>query len=107
MLSLKDFNDTMETISDYYEKDQLLTDILETEGFVAYSSHVISAITLCLEEIFNDHENKWIEYWLWECDLGKDSKDKCFRSDESEIDISSIEKLYYFLLENMNECADE
>lgn len=54
-----------------------------------------------LEDIFKD-ENEMIGYWLWELDYGRRFK-KGFVIDENgiDIDLSSADKLYDYLIESI------
>ena len=50
-----------------------------------------------LKAIFNDQDD-YISWWLWE-----DVEKKVWLEDDTEIDLSTPEQLYDFLLQNMGE----
>ena len=61
---------------------------------------VINGIELALEKEFND-KDEWIAYFIYELDYGKEwEKGCCKNEDGSDIDISTVEKLYDFLIKN-------
>lgn len=48
----------------------------------------------------DDHMDSWIEYYMWELDFGRKNNDlKAYRKDKTEIDLSTPEALYDFLIE--------
>ena len=93
MLSLETFTRALETIESYEEKEQELSELLNTEGFTTFTSEYATLVVDMLEEAFADVDG-WISFWLWECNLGKETEGKAFYPNGASIDISSPEKLY-------------
>lgn len=55
---------------------------------------------ILLIEMNDNHENSWIEYFMYELDYGDDYSDgKATRKDGSNIDLSDSAALYDFLTE--------
>lgn len=54
-----------------------------------------------LEDIFQDTKNHWIEYFVFEEDYLRDFKIGDVRIYENPVDLSDWEKVYDFLLGNM------
>lgn len=64
--------------------------------FVAHSDIVVQL----LENMFND--NDMISYWIYELNYGRDYKDGYVQDcDGNNIDISTVEKLYDYLVAEM------
>lgn len=64
--------------------------------FVAHTDLVVKL----LENMFND--NDIISWWIFELDYGRDYKDGCISDcDGNNIDISTVEKLYDYLVQEM------
>lgn len=64
--------------------------------FVAHSDIVVQL----LENMFND--NDMISYWIYELNYGRDYKDGYVQDcDGNNIDISTVEKLYDYLVQEM------
>jgi hypothetical protein len=59
-----------------------------------------SVVVDLLKEIFKD-ESDIISWWLWELDYGREYSQGCIsESDGTDIDLSTPEKLYDYLVEN-------
>lgn len=66
--------------------------------FVAHTDLVVKL----LENMFND--NDMISYWIYELNYGRDYKDGYISDcDGNNIDISTVEKLYDYLIQEMEE----
>lgn len=66
--------------------------------FVAHSDIVVQL----LENMFND--NDMISYWIYELNYGRKYEDGCVQDcDGNNIDISTVEKLYDYLVGEMEE----
>ena len=98
MLSLNDFENYINKVIKYYQKDSDLSDIMEVEGFIMYSSELIDVILNLLEEVMEDKEDQWIQYWCWECDFGKDAENIVHDADGKVIQLTTIKDLYFLLL---------
>ena len=65
-----------------------------------------------LQYIFEDEETCWIDWWCWEADFGRDTDlNKIYipnlKSDKDiEVEINTSEKLYDFLISNIEEEED-
>jgi hypothetical protein len=57
-------------------------------------------IKLLQFEFGDDHDESWVDYFIYELNFGEDYKDGCVRrADGSHVDLSSAEKLYDWLIE--------
>ena len=66
---------------------------------VSFSRHE-SLIIRLLEIAMNDKSN-WIEYWIYECDCGKDAEKGGVRDkDGKDIPIKTMDDLYNLLIKN-------
>lgn len=86
----RDLRETLDdSFLDFFEGNSL---------FVAHSDIVVQL----LENMFND--NDMISYWIYELNYGRDYKDGYIQDcDGNNIDISTVEKLYEYLVEEMEE----
>lgn len=105
MLSYNDFEKNIQLIQEYYDKDDQLTTILNVEGFVAYSGLIIDALIALLEEVMEDTENHWINYWCWDCDFGAEGENRV-KIDDHYIEFSTIKDLYFVLLGNKSKRSE-
>lgn len=100
MLNKKDFIKYINILSEY---DKLQDDLYQiTNGAISlFELDVISklenSVLKLLEYIMNDSSNV-IDYWLYELHFGKDFYDGCIRENDINIDISTVEKLYDYLV---------
>ena len=99
MLNYVDFTESILIIKEYYDKDRELTKILNTEGFVNFSSNIIEQLILLLEKLMDDEEDQWIQYWLWELDFGKDWKvGKVTTTKGTDVRLKTTKDLYEALV---------
>ena len=107
-MTLIQFKRFIYSIKDYYEKEELLSKALEpfnsSYTIIEFCPSIVSSIYDYLEEEFGD-KDKWILYWIHDLNYGTnlDLMEGCSYKDGTKIDISSIEKLYEFLIENQKE----
>ena len=96
---LKEVNDFVEETNNKARKlnDAIISDFFNV-GSLSISHEMI--VLHLLEKMFNDSDI--ISYWLYELDYGKKYKEGDITEiDGTIIDISTPEKLYDFLIENM------
>jgi len=111
MISKEQFTNTMQQFqaqTDFdYKCNGMFQQIFSNDWVTGYSNDILyNAIIELLENIFDDKENGWIQYWLYELDFGKKwVPGSITDSDSSIIDISTVEKLYDFLIKEMDENA--
>jgi len=104
-MNKENFVKIINAIKEQREIDRKATEALDSifidviGGF--YDNETLfSVIENYLVEHFKD-ESGWIEYFIYDLDFGKDWKeDSCSEEDGTIIDISTIEKLYDFLVLN-------
>ena len=98
---LRQVNDFVEETN---EKARQLDDAIESDFFNAMSlsiSHETIVVQL-LENMFNDSD--YISWWLYDLSYGREYKEYCIQDAEGNaIDLSTAEKLYDFLIEEMEE----
>lgn len=74
----------------------------ETFGGYYNNSFIHSSLLYLLKTAFGDnHRDSWIDYFIYELEFGEKYKDGCATNkDGSNIDLSTSEKLYEFLIGN-------
>lgn len=109
MLSKETFIDTIKFIekraSQVDEINTIFTEEFEDSIFYPYSRYESKLVSI-LEEIFDDKENKWISYYLYELDCGKSYKDGDITEKDKDgnvriIPLKTPEDLYNLLIEDM------
>lgn len=108
MINKENFINVLKAIKEQREIDYKATNALDLifedviGGF--YRNEILfSAIEKLLENEFKDIGG-WIGYFIYDLDFGKDwVEDSCIENDGTIIDISTSEKLYDFLIGNINE----
>ena len=93
-------NEVNDKSRDLREKlDDSFLDFFEGNSlFIAHSDIVVQL----LENMFND--NDMISYWIYELNYGRDYKDGYISDcDGNNIDVSTVEKLYDYLVAEMEE----
>ena len=105
ILSKEEFVDIMENLrktDTFYDK---INDILRTcgsDGYVFPPTNIDDVIFL-LDKIFKqDTYESWISYFVYELGFGKKYKNGCAtEADGTNIDLNSADKLYDFLIKEM------
>ncbi len=78
--------------------------ILPNDYISGYQNKLTSCIIKTLEVAFDDCENQWIEYYVFELSFGTKYKDGCVTDfDGSNIDISNSGKLWDFLTKKIKD----
>ena len=94
--SMFNFTDEMNELFDKYKMDGNIYPPMCTETVVDL-----------LEYIFND-KKRWIKYWIFELDFGKDYEDGDVKDEHGEvIPLKTVEDLYDLLVRNMKESKEE
>lgn len=71
-------------------------------GFEAFEHSNGLTYSICLlEEIFDD-KDKWLSWWAFEKDFGRDEKYNAYNKDNNIIPTTTIEDIYNLLMENMD-----
>lgn len=94
---MKELHDIESTINDLTRKSN--NDILRDFGYFNYLTANESIIIDLLCTIFNDSDI--ISWWICELDFGRDFKEGYFTVEGVNIDISTPELLYDYLVKNM------
>lgn len=95
---LKEVNDFVDNTNDNARK---LHDVIVSDFFNASSlmiSHETIVVQL-LKNIFNLQDDDTLTWWLYEKDYGRKFKIGDFTIDEVNIDLTTTEKLYDYLVE--------
>lgn len=96
---LKDYNDLQDKIQNLFRDniDNQEMDFMNAGSIcIGHESVVVDL----LKNIFDDKYD-YIGYYLYECDYGRETENKIFDNDDKPIDISTPEKLYDYLIKNM------
>lgn len=95
-------SDTVRTIDDTIRNTPIMksaSDFFSTSALIMPNADTVVSL---LETMFDDKEEHWISYWMFEQDFGRSWKQGiATEADGSNIDLSSAEKLYAYLLKNM------
>lgn len=97
---LRNYNDLQDKIENLFDDyiDNREHDFMNA-GSICVGHETI--VVKLLENMFNDREN-WISWWLYEQDYGRSvSIDDVFDEMGNLIDLTTPEKFYDFLIENM------
>lgn len=97
---LKDYNDLQDKIQKLFENniDNKEMDFMNA-GSICVGHETI--VLKLLENMFNDKDT--ISWWLYECNYGRDFSLGDLEVDGVEIDLSTPEKLYDYLVKCMEE----
>lgn len=97
---LRDYNDLQNKIDELFENniDNREMDFMNA-GSICVGHETI--VVRLLENMFKDKDT--ISWWLYECNYGRDFSLGDLEVDEVEIDLSTPEKLYDYLIERMEE----
>lgn len=90
----------IKNINDYGDALYSLNKEFNVDGWI-FGLDGINTVLYLLKEIFKD-KDEWIDYFVFELNYGKDYKQGMIKDgDGKEIDLSTSDKLYDFLIENM------
>jgi hypothetical protein len=97
MLSKVVFFDHIEALQDFSEMlDAVYT---ATNGGIDLCNLVtLEGNLVDLLETIMDDRGEWISYWAWELEFGKKYRPGCVTDNGVDVDISTTEKLYDFLV---------
>ena len=95
---LRDYNDLQDKIDDLFKEniDNKEADFMNA-GSICIGHETI--VVKLLENIFNDKDT--ISWWIYECNYGRDFSLGDLEVDGIEIDLSTAEKLYDYLIKEM------
>ena len=104
MLSKKEFIKYINILKEYNKIQSDLYDI--SNGAISlFEFDIISklenSVLKLLEYVMHDSSNM-IDYWLYELNFGKDFYDGCIVENDINIDVSTVEKLYDYLVKEVN-----
>lgn len=111
MISKETFVRTIEQIMEINEKMNEVNKAIraldpEFGGF--YPFKLFEPLLSLLLEIFQDEEREWLEYFIFELDFLRDAdKYSITYADGTPIDVSSWDKVYDFLLKEIEENEKE
>lgn len=92
---LRETDDIKNKVNEIFRNstDSKLIDCLEASSLMICHEDIVVKL---LEIIFNDHEI--LSYWLYELDYGRKYTEGCISDENGNIDISTLEKLYEYLV---------
>ena len=97
MNRLKNYNDLQNKIDDLFK-----TNIDNKENdFCNAGSICIGHESVVVELLENMFNSDMISYWIYELDYGREYKEGCIQDKNGNIDISTTEKLYDYLIKDM------
>jgi len=95
---LKDTDDIVDKVNNMFNSsiDNKINDFMNAASLMICHEDIVVQL---LEKMFNDTHN--ISWWLYECNYGEDFKIGDLTDSDKEIDLTTPEKLYDYLIENM------
>ena len=92
---LKNTDDTVNKINDLFNNtiDSRISDGLNASSLMICHEDIVVKL---LEKIFNDKET--LSWWLYECNYGRDFKIGDLKDNGKNIDLTTPEKLYDYLI---------
>ena len=99
MLSKELFIETIDFIRERNDQENKIHQMFKeefTDGIFWPYSKYENQLVKVLEEAMEDSE-RWISYYCWEKDFGRDDKLKAFDEDRKEIPLTSSEDLWNLL----------
>jgi len=106
MITKKQFVAAINALKKQYEQDEecqkAFKVILPSDFISTYPNHhLTNGFVELLANVFND-EGNWIDYFCYDLNFGKDYKKGCAtHKNGKEINLSTSEKLYDFLVKEM------
>lgn len=104
MITKKVFVQTIEAMIKQEDKDREFATFMEKYldgNFVPMmNEHLHSALVNVLNSVFDD-TCKWIEWWIYEKDFGRNDSLKATYKNGREIKLNTAEQLYDFLVKEM------
>jgi len=94
---LREADDVQKKVRKIFEKYSQNYDGMNSGEICIIHEEIVKDL---LKNIFDDVEN--ISYYLYECDYGRDTKDRIYINDKP-LDISTPEKFYDYLIKNMED----
>ena len=107
LVNKNDFIEIINRLQNYTKLQDKIDDLFEglldnkEQDFCNAGSICIgheSVVIKLLEDMF---ETDLISWWIYELDYGKEYKPDCLTEDDKEIDVSTSDKLYEVLIENL------
>ena len=93
---IEKFEDSLRQV---FKNSRRTTDFMDAAMFT--DCRMIDYLLFLLEDEFNDIEDGWISYWIYDLNFGKDWYFGCaIDENEKEIKLKTKEDLYNFLMEN-------
>lgn len=105
-ITKKLFDETIKALDHQYAHDQRCSDafkIILPDAFPSlYDNYTLSGQLIHLLKLaFQDEEDSWIEYFIYELEFGRNYTDGCAKmADGSHIKLYNASDLYDFLLTN-------
>lgn len=95
---LKEVNDFVETTNNNARKlhDAIVSDFFNASNLMITHEGIVVKL---LREMFNLQKDDTLTWWLYEKDYGRKFKMGDFTIDEVDIDLTTTEKLYDYLVE--------
>lgn len=101
-ISKEDFIKAMQGIEEQLlideKNQQAFSVILENDYVSGMTNKLYGVLIDLLMQLTNDTENKWIEYFIYELDFGKDNwRLQVYGENKNEIPLTTIEDLWNIL----------
>ena len=96
-MELKEFKKHIENIQQVYENEAKLCRILKCNSPINFADDIADSTLELLKELFNDTEDEWIEYWMFDLDFGEKWRPGMVEIKGQDIKLQTIEDLYGIL----------
>jgi hypothetical protein len=104
MISRKNFINAIESLKEYTEYEDRLYELSDGSIFLGSNPHhsrLVDSLVNLLCDGINEGDAETIKYWLWDLEFGTKYTEGCVTVDGVNIDISTVEKLYDFVLSSL------
>lgn len=111
MITKREFVDIIERLKEVYDFVDETNARARNLSIEFNSMHLtIQHEDIVLELLDNMFDTDWISYWIYELDYGRNYKEGCIQEEKDgkmvNIDLSTAEKLYDYLIEEMKSKND-
>lgn len=107
LVNKNDFIEIINRLQNYTKLQDKIDDLFEglldnkEQDFCNAGSICIGHESIVIKLLEDMFETDLISWWIYELDYGKEYKTGCLTEDDKEIDVSTSDKLYEVLIENL------
>ena len=105
ILSESEFVTTMTSLQNFWDFENELNELIYSrcnDGYVFLPENISTTVKV-LEKMFNDEENNWIDYFIWDLCFGRKwHPGMITNADGSDCKLNTPQDLYKLLMEGIN-----